>query len=49
MEHDILKSATVTVGKNETIAIDELGVLGVIGHELAEQDVSHRSTTHGST
>lgn len=36
MEHDVLKSTSVTVRKNETIAVDELGVLGVVGHELVE-------------
>ena len=49
VEHNVLKSTTMTIGKNETITVDELGVLGVISHELAEQDMSHRSTTHGST
>jgi len=49
VEHNVLKSTAVTIGKNETITVDELGVLGVVSHELVEQDMSHRSTTHGST
>lgn len=49
VEHNVLKSTTMAVGENETITVDELGVLGVVSHELVEQDMSHRSTTHGST
>jgi lipid-binding SYLF domain-containing protein len=36
MKHNILKSTTMTIGKNKSIAVDELGVLGVVSHELVE-------------
>lgn len=49
VEHNVLKSTTMAVGENETITVDELGVLGVVGHELVEQDMGHGSTAHGST
>jgi hypothetical protein len=49
VEHNVLESTAVAVGEDETITVDELGVLGVESHELTKQSVSHRSTTHRST
>lgn len=49
VEIDVLKSTAVTVGENEAITVDELGVLWVASDELVEQDVGHRSATHRST
>lgn len=33
VEEDVLESASVTVGENEPVAVDPLGVLGVRVHE----------------
>lgn len=37
------------VRKNEAVAVDPVGVLGVEGHELVEQDVGHGGHAHGGT
>jgi hypothetical protein len=49
VKHTVLESTTMAVGKDEAITVDELGVLGVKGHELVEQNMSHWGTTHGGT
>jgi len=37
------------IRENETITVDPVGVLGVEGHELVEQNVSHGGHAHGGT
>lgn len=49
VEESILKHASVTVGENETVAVNPVGVLGVEVHELVEQDVSHGGHAHRGT
>jgi hypothetical protein len=49
MEHNVLKSTSVTVGENETVAVSPVRVLGVDLDELGEQGLGHGSTTHRST
>lgn len=39
----------MTGGKHEAIAVEPIGVLGVILHGLVKQDVAHGSTPHGES
>ena len=49
VQQSILQHTTVTVGENETIPVDPVGVLGVEVHELVEENVGHGSHAHGGT
>lgn len=49
VQQGILEHAAVAVGKHETVAVEPLGVLGVEGHELVEQDVGDGGHAHGRT
>ena len=39
--------AAVAGGQHEAVAVEPLGVLGVVLEELVPQGVAHRGTTHG--
>ena len=45
----ILKHATVTGGEHEAVAVEPLGVLRVVRHRLAENDIAHRGAAHRET
>ena len=47
VEEGVVEHASVAVGKHEAVAVDPVGVLGVEGHELVEEDVGHRRHAHG--
>jgi hypothetical protein len=49
VEESVLEHATVAVGKNETIPVQPVGILGVEVHELVEEDVGHRGHAHRGT
>jgi hypothetical protein len=49
VKHGVDKSASVTVGKNEAVAVPPLGVGRVELHDLGEESVSNGSKTHGGT
>jgi len=45
----ILEHATVTGGEHEAVAVEPLGVLRVVRHRLAENDIAHRGAAHRET
>ena len=45
----VLQHAPVTGGQDETIAVEPLGVLRVVRHSLAEDDIAHRGAAHRKT
>jgi hypothetical protein len=49
VKHDVLKSTSVTVGKDKSVTVSPVRVLGVNLEELGEQGMGHWSTAHGST
>lgn len=49
VQQGVVQHAAVAVGEDEAIAVEPLGVLGVEGHELVEQDVGDGGHAHGRT
>ncbi len=49
VKHCVLESASVSIRKDETIAVDPVRIGRGILHDLAPQNVSHGSASHGST
>lgn len=47
VEECILEHASMAGGEHKAIAIEPLGILGVIPHDLIIQYVAHRSASHG--
>lgn len=49
MQHGVLQGAGVSVGQDESIAVDPRGVGGAVGHDLGPEHVGHGRAAHGST
>lgn len=49
MQHGVLQGTRVSIGEDETIAIDPSRIGGAVAHGLAPEQVSHGSATHGGT
>ena len=46
VEHGVLQGASVTVGKDEAIAVVPLGIGGAVFHDLGPEEMGHRSAAH---
>lgn len=49
VKQSVLEHAAVAGGENEAVAVEPVGVLGVVPHYLVVQDVAHRGASHGKT
>mmetsp|Transcript_11426 Transcript_11426/g.28876 ORF Transcript_11426/g.28876 Transcript_11426/m.28876 type:complete len:294 (-) Transcript_11426:246-1127(-) len=47
VEHCVLKGAGMSVGKDKAITVDPVGVGRRVVHDLAPQNMGHRSASHG--
>ena len=49
VEHRVLEGAGMPVRQNEPVAVDPAGVGRGVLHDLAPEDVGHRSASHGGS
>ena len=47
VEQGVLEHASVAGGEDEAVAVEPVGVLGVVAHDLVVEDVSHGRASHG--
>lgn len=47
VEQGVLEHASVSGGEDEPVAVEPVGILGVVTHHLVVEDVAHRGAPHG--